>query len=47
MRVFVGKGYRVYFGIKLSKILIILCAGDKSTQEIDIKVAKQIWTEMR
>lgn len=38
-----GPGYRVYFGnLGLSKILI-LWAGDKSTQQKDIVRAKQYW----
>jgi len=42
MRIFVGKGYRIYFTIKNNDIIILLCGGDKSSQQQDIKLAKQI-----
>jgi putative addiction module killer protein len=37
MRIHVGAGYRVYFAVYL-----LLCGGDKSTQERDIVRAKAI-----
>ncbi len=40
-----GSGYRVYFGFEDEKIIILLCAGDKSTQVKDIKKAKEYWRE--
>lgn len=42
MRIFVGKGYRVYFCITGSELIVLLCGGDKSTQQKDIKKAKQL-----
>lgn len=42
MRIFVGKGYRVYFVIQEQKIIVLLCGGDKSTQEKDIQKAKEL-----
>jgi putative addiction module killer protein len=33
-------GYRIYYGFYLSKIIILLHAGDKSKQENDIKIAR-------
>lgn len=42
LRIDHGPGYRVYFK-KTGKILIILlCGGDKSTQENDIRRAKRL-----
>lgn len=38
----VGPGYRIYFTKTGSTILLLLCGGDKSTQERDIKLAKQL-----
>lgn len=35
-----GPGYRVYFAIENNRIIILLCGGDKSTQEKDISKAK-------
>ena len=42
MRIFVGKGYRVYFVIRKKTLLVLLNGGDKSTQKSDIKLAKVI-----
>lgn len=38
-----GSGYRVYFAQTEVLILLLLCGGDKSTQERDILKAKQFW----
>ena len=35
-----GSGYRIYFSEVENIIIIILCAGDKSTQSKDIEKAK-------
>lgn len=40
MRIFVGKGYRLYYVIRDNRIVILLCGGDKSTQKKDITRAK-------
>lgn len=42
MRVFIGKGYRVYYTIQQQTIIILLCAGHKGTQSKDIDQAKAI-----
>ena len=42
MRIFIGKGYRLYFTIRGGEIILLLCAGDKSSQQKDIKQAKEI-----
>jgi putative addiction module killer protein len=31
MRIFIGKGYRLYFTIKNGQIVVLLCGGDKSS----------------
>ncbi|MDR1453432.1 MAG: type II toxin-antitoxin system RelE/ParE family toxin [Candidatus Margulisbacteria bacterium] len=41
-----GAGYRLYFVNKNSQLIIILCGGDKSTQQKDIEKAKQIIREI-
>lgn len=49
MRIFVGKGYRVYFTVKDDKIILLLNGGIKSNkkqQQIDIARAKQILSEI-
>ena len=38
-----GPGYRVYFGRRESTIVVLLCAGDKSSQARDIATAKEYW----
>jgi putative addiction module killer protein len=43
LRVDYGPGYRVYFGQKGQTLLILLCGGDKRTQERDISQAQQHW----
>jgi putative addiction module killer protein len=43
LRLFFGPGYRVYFGERRSEVIIILAGGDKSTQQRDIKKAKDYW----
>ncbi|VAW38483.1 hypothetical protein MNBD_DELTA04-412 [hydrothermal vent metagenome] len=42
MRIFVGPGYRLYYTIRHHTIIIMLCGGDKATQEKDIKKAKKM-----
>ncbi|MDE0228100.1 MAG: type II toxin-antitoxin system RelE/ParE family toxin [Spirochaetaceae bacterium] len=46
LRVHVGKGYRVYYAIRNEMIVVLLCAGDKSTQAQDIKRAQQMASEL-
>ena len=41
LRVDYGSGYRVYFGQKGQTLVILLCGGDKRTQDRDIRVAQQ------
>jgi putative addiction module killer protein len=42
MRIHYGPGYRVYYKNDGSETIILLCGGDKSTQEADIEKAKKI-----
>jgi putative addiction module killer protein len=42
MRIDYGAGYRVYYQDTGKEIIILLCGGDKTTQEEDIKQAKKI-----
>lgn len=46
LRVNFAKGYRIYFKEKDGKLIILLIGGDKSTQQQDIKKAKEIWKEL-
>jgi putative addiction module killer protein len=42
MRIDYGPGYRVYFMRRGLLIVVLLCGGDKSTQDKDIAQAKSI-----
>lgn len=46
MRIFIGKGYRIYFTMRGNELILLLCGGDKSTQQQDIKLAKQIANDL-
>ncbi|MGD0345882.1 MAG: type II toxin-antitoxin system RelE/ParE family toxin [Terracidiphilus sp.] len=48
LRIDHGPGYRVYFQLRGNTIAILLCGGDKRTQDRDIKTAKRLakeWSE--
>ena len=45
LRMFFGPGYRVYFGERENRIVVLLCGGDKSSQPQDIRKAKDYWKE--
>lgn len=45
LRFHFGAGYRVYFGVKAEKIILLLCGGDKSSQIQDIATAKLYWQD--
>lgn len=47
MKIDYGPGYRVYFVERKDKtIVVLLCGGDKSTQNIDIRIAKRMAKEI-
>jgi putative addiction module killer protein len=45
LRMFFGSGYRVYFGERGNNLIVLLCGGDKSSQDKDIEKAKEYWQE--
>jgi len=47
LRLAFGSGYRVYYADLDDVIVILLCGGDKSSQEKDIKKAKELWLELK
>ena len=47
LRIHHGPGYRVYFQRRGDTIVILLCGGDKSTQDNDIRTAKRLAAEWR
>jgi putative addiction module killer protein len=42
-----GPGYRIYFGYEKREIVILLCGGDKGTQDRDIKAAQKLLRELK
>ena len=47
LRIHHGPGYRVYFIRRGTKIVVLLCGGDKSSQRQDIVRAKALATEVK
>ena len=47
LRIQFGPGYRIYYGLEGNKVVILLCAGDKSSQKKDIKKAIMYWEEYK
>lgn len=47
LRFKIGSGYRIYFTEAQDVIILILCAGDKSSQSKDIAKAKTIINEIK
>jgi len=45
LRINYGPGYRIYFGQIGETIVLLLCGGDKSTQQQDIEKAKDYWED--
>lgn len=47
LRVDIGAGYRIYYGRHGQALVILLCGGDKGSQQADIKRAKEYWTDWK
>lgn len=47
LRIDYGPGYRIYVGLHGSELIVLLCAGDKSTQDKDIKKALDYWADYK
>jgi putative addiction module killer protein len=47
LKVDVGPGYRVYFGQDGPTFVILLCGGDKHTQDRDGRLARQYWKDYK
>jgi putative addiction module killer protein len=45
LRIHYGPGYRIYFQNRGGQLVILLCGGDKSSQDRDIRLAKQLALE--
>jgi len=42
LRIHFGAGYRIYFQRQSKTVIVLLCGGDKSSQDSDIKKAKRL-----
>ncbi len=47
LRIHHGAGYRVYFTERGGKLILLLCGGDKATQDKDIAKAKAMAAELK
>ena len=47
LRIDFGPGYRVYVGLHGDSTVVLLCAGDKSSQDRDIQAARGFWLDYR
>ncbi len=45
LRIHFGPGYRMYIGKDAATIVVLLCGGDKRTQQKDIAKAKTFWED--
>lgn len=46
MRIHEGAGYRIYYVPRHEDIVVLLCGGDKGSQQWDIALAKNIASEL-
>lgn len=46
LRLPIGPGYRIYLARRGDRIILLLCGGDKSSQQRDIARAKQLASEL-
>ncbi|WP_136064803.1 type II toxin-antitoxin system RelE/ParE family toxin [Modicisalibacter radicis] len=47
LRIHHGPGYRVYFQQQGNELVLLLCGGDKRTQQHDIETAQRLAAEWR
>lgn len=47
LRIDIGAGYRVYYAQAGEVVLLLLCGGDKATQEADISKAVASWEDFQ
>ena len=46
LRVNVGQGYRVYYTVRRTTVVVLLCGGTKSSQRRDIERARHVAREI-
>ena len=47
LRIDVGAGYRAYCGRQGAMLIVLLCGGDKGSQDRDILKAKNFWADWK
>jgi putative addiction module killer protein len=47
LKIDMGPGYRVYYGQHGKEIVLLICDGDKRTQDADITRAVQYWEDWK
>ena len=45
MRIDIGVGYRVYYALAGTQVVLLLCGGDKRAQDADIDRACDYWSD--
>jgi putative addiction module killer protein len=45
LRISLGPGLRVYYGLHSRQVVVLLCGGDKRSQSRDIRRARQWWQQ--
>lgn len=45
LRIAKGPGYRVYYGLAGRRVVLLLCGGDKGSQDADIGRAADYWQD--
>jgi len=46
MKIHYGPGYRIYYTTRKARVVVLLAAGEKSSQSRDIEMAKRLCTEL-
>lgn len=47
LRLDFGAGYRIYYAQAGTTLIVLLCGGDKSTQNSDIQTARALWKDYK
>jgi putative addiction module killer protein len=47
LRIALGPGLRIYYGLQGGKIVVLLGGGDKRSQQRDIRRAQQLWRQFK